>query len=227
MASTQVTEGSAARISQAVATIAPQFIDDPVLVYITNNYSKDQRLPLLNTVFEFMISAAVANKGTIYEAADWKSATVIVPPGKDVANPMTLISSGGLGVFANLGISGTIRSLYEFPRQIGPHKTRVLGKRPFYYVFIVATVPEGRGRGLASKIIKQVLAIAQKEQKPAWLEASTESSKRVYAKLGFKEVGTVVLGKGKCDAKGLPMKGGPGVRLWPMVWEPLEESQHE
>ncbi|KAM3478262.1 hypothetical protein MY5147_002300 [Beauveria neobassiana] len=172
-----------------------------------------------------MISAATANKGTIYEAADWKSATVIVPPGKDVTNPMTLISSGGLGVFANLGISATIKSLYEFPREIGPHKSRVLGKRPFYYVFIVATVPEGRGRGLASTIIKQVLAIAQREQRPAWLEASTEGSKHVYAKLGFKEVGTVVLGKGKCDAKGLPMKGGPGIRLWPMVWEPLKESQ--
>ncbi|EGX93848.1 Acyl-CoA N-acyltransferase [Cordyceps militaris CM01] len=238
MASAQPTEGGLtgterlispwpARISQAIATIAPQFREDPCVTYLLNNLPDDQRIPYLDTFFRFLITAAVANGSTIYEAADWTSATVVVPPGKDVANPVHLVPSGGLGVFAKMGVSGTVKMLYEFPRQLGQCKGPALGKRPFYYVFLVATVPESRGQGLASKTLQQVLHVAQKEQTPAYLEASTEASRRVYAKLGFKQVGTVVLGKGKCDAKGLPKKNGPGITIWPMVWEPLDAVQSQ
>ncbi|OAA63129.1 Acyl-CoA N-acyltransferase [Cordyceps fumosorosea ARSEF 2679] len=230
MASTHLTEGALqgrARTSQAVATLAPQFGEDPCFTYILNKLSDDERLSYLDTVFQFLVTAAVANHGTIYETADWQSAAVVLPPGKDVANPVHFVPSGGLPVFAKLGVSGTVKMLYEFPRYVGAVKEAALGKRRFYYVFLVATVPEGRGQGLASRVLRQVLDVAQKEQVPAWIEASTEASRRVYATVGFKELGTVVLGKGKCDAMGLQMKGGPGITVWPMIWEPLDTIQPE
>ncbi|KAJ6782372.1 hypothetical protein PWT90_06462 [Aphanocladium album] len=186
--------------------------------------SDEKRVSYLETFFRILIKAAVLNGGTIYEAAQWRSAVVVVPPGRDVANPVHFLPAGGLSIFARIGIQGTFKMLFEFPRAVGRYKNPALGKSDCYYIFIVATIPEGRGQGLASKILREVLQVAQKEQKPAWLEATSETSKRVYAKLGFQELGSVTLGKGKSTADGQSKTEGPGIKIWPMIWHPRPNS---
>lgn len=43
---------------------------------------------------------------------------------------------------------------------------------------------------------------------------------RLYAKLGFKTVHTVVVGKGEAGPDGRRKKGGEGVKIWAMIYEP-------
>ena len=60
----------------------------------------------------------------------------------------------------------------------------------------------------ASKLIQDSQAIAQREQLPIWLEATTEHSAKIYSKLGFETIEEIVLGKGKAGANGLAKKDG-------------------
>ena len=63
------------------------------------------------------------------------------------------------------------------------------GKR-VAYIYAVATDPEYRGRGIASKLLAEALQIAEKSGKydlAALIPSSTES-KRLYERLGFEDL---------------------------------------
>lgn len=96
------------------------------------------------------------------------------------------------------------------------------GESRYYYVFFVATKESARGKGFCSAIMRDYQAIASREGVPIWLEATTVKSMRIYQKLGWEVVDELVLGKGKVNADGLPLKGGEGVPVWGMVWWPKD-----
>jgi len=116
--------------------------------------------------------------------------------------------------------------LGEFEPLTGKCKAKGLkGRKDYYYVFFLGTATSCRGQGLCSTIVKQYQQKAEKENKPLWLEATTEYSMKLYAKLGFEMVDEILLGKGKVGADGLQMKGGEGVKIWGMVWWPGEREE--
>ena len=118
--------------------------------------------------------------------------------------------------------------LREFEPATKRVRRRVLaeaGVKDFYYLFFVATREDARGKGLSSALIGKLQERAGRDGLPVWLEATTEYSARVYAKLGFENVGTVVLGKGKVDADGIAQVGGGGVPIHCMIWWPRKETQ--
>jgi GNAT superfamily N-acetyltransferase len=94
-------------------------------------------------------------------------------------------------------------------------------------LFLIATRDDARGRGLSSAVIRRLLERAAKEDAPVWLEATTEASARLYAKLGFKSVGKFVLGEGVAAADGSTEQGGAGVPVDCMVWRPGKEKTGE
>jgi predicted acetyltransferase len=94
------------------------------------------------------------------------------------------------------------------------------GEKNYYYVFFVGTRVDGRGRGLCSAIMKRYQEVASRDQLPIWLEATTEKSMKIYAKLGWEVVDEITLGKGKANADGRQCKDGEGVKIWSMVWWP-------
>ena len=92
----------------------------------------------------------------------------------------------------------------------------------YYYVFFIGTKEEERGKGLCGTIMKQWQGEASKEGKAIVLEATTENSRRLYERLGWKVVDEIVLGKGKVGSDGLRKEGGDGVKIWGMIWRPDE-----
>ena len=100
------------------------------------------------------------------------------------------------------------------------------GQHKHYYIFLVGTMAECEGRGLGTSIVKYWQEIAAREGVPVFLEASTEYSMKLYLKLGFEIVDEGVIGKGKANRQGEIMKGGEGVRLWPMVWRPSGDKSN-
>jgi len=98
------------------------------------------------------------------------------------------------------------------------------GRKDYYYVFFLGTASSARGQGLCSKVVRSYQELAGKDDKPLWLEGTTEYSMKLYAKLGFELVDEIVLGKGKVGADGLPKKDGEGVKIWGMVWWPKTED---
>lgn len=116
--------------------------------------------------------------------------------------------------------------LFEFEPATKRMRKSVLGaSQQFYYLFFVATREDARGKGLSSALIGKLQDRARVEGLPVWLEATTEHSAGVYARLGFERVGTVVLGKGKVGADGLAKMGGEGVKIHCMVWWPERKEK--
>lgn len=74
--------------------------------------------------------------------------------------------------------------------------------------------------GLGTNLLTHWLSKARSENLPVYLEATTARSHRLYLKLGFKDVEAVRIGKGKAAADGTYEKGGEGVPVWCMIWEP-------
>lgn len=119
----------------------------------------------------------------------------------------------------------------DYQGQCDKYKKRHLrdsnGKRltRYHYLFFIATDPDARGQGLASKVIQQRQQQAAKDGLPIWLEASSAHSKDVYARLGFEMVHEMKLGKGTHAASGVPEQGGPGASSWQMIWWPPKEEK--
>jgi ribosomal protein S18 acetylase RimI-like enzyme len=208
-------------VPPAVSVLAPAFAHDPVISYMLNNLTRAARLAYLPAYFRALLTAATLNGASISEADGWASCAVVMPPGADVGNPWTLVPAGLVGILWTLGVRGCWKMIGEFEGVTGRAREREMGRGGrYYYVFFIGTAEEGRGRGLASRLMEEVKEGAGREGMPVWLEATTERSRNLYARLGFEDLGEIVLGKGQVGADGERKKGGEGVRIWPMIWRP-------
>ncbi|WP_055702916.1 GNAT family N-acetyltransferase [Streptomyces silaceus] len=79
--------------------------------------------------------------------------------------------------------------------------------RPHQYLHLVAVHPDRQGEGLGTALVGAVLERCDREGLHAYLEASNERSRDLYARLGFSFMGTA-----------LDLPDGP--RMWPMWREP-------
>lgn len=220
-----ITTGNRSRIPQTTSLYALAFRSDPVITYILCNLPEPQRHAYLEEYFTRIATAAGLNNAIFEEAENFSSISIIIPPGCSVDNPWTLIPAGLFSVLWKLGVAGCWRMLGEFEPATGAVRKRALGgAKRFYYLFFVATSEDARGKGLSSALIRKLQERAKEEDVPVWLEATTEYSSRVYAKLGFEIVDTVVLGKGRAAADGTKQQGGVGVPIFCMIWWPAKRS---
>jgi GNAT superfamily N-acetyltransferase len=222
-----ITTSGRSRIPATASLYATAFRSDPVITYLLSTLSPPERHAYLEEYFTRLATAAGLNDAIFEEAEDFSSISIVLPPGKSVDNPWTLIPAGLFSVLWRLGWKGCWRMLGEFEPATSAVRRKALGasfKANFYYLFFVATREDARGRGLSSALIKSLQDRAAKENLPVWLEATTEYSSRVYAKLGFETVETVVFGKGHADADGTALEGGCGVPVYCMVWWPARDS---
>ncbi len=56
---------------------------------------------------------------------------------------------------------------------------------------MIGVDPARQGMGLGSALLAHALAAVDREAKPAYLEATTESSRDLYARHGFEVIGTI------------------------------------
>lgn len=113
------------------------------------------------------------------------------------------------------------RILWELPIHEKPfHEAALHPGETYFYVFFLGTRPEGRGKGSCSAMVRHYQARAAETNKPIYLEAATAYAWHLYKKLDFQTVGTALIGEGKANLDGTLRKGGPGFRVWGMVWRP-------
>ncbi|MET9121586.1 GNAT family N-acetyltransferase [Streptomyces sp. NPDC004528] len=79
--------------------------------------------------------------------------------------------------------------------------------RAHEYLWMIGVAPERQGEGLGSALVGSVLDRCDAEGLPAYLEASNERSRALYARLGFGDLGR-------------PLELPDGPRMWPMWREP-------
>ncbi|KOV97981.1 acetyltransferase [Streptomyces sp. NRRL B-1140] len=84
--------------------------------------------------------------------------------------------------------------------------------RAHEYLWMIGVAPGRQGEGLGTALIESVLDRCDREALPAYLEASSARSRKLYERLGFELVGPV-----------LDLPDGPA--MWPMWREPGPQRQ--
>lgn len=221
MAHPTITTGGKDRVPQASSLYEGAFRNDPVIAYMCCNLTTEARNAWLYIYFTGLLTAAGLNGALFDEADDWSSCSVIMAPGQRVDNPWTLMQAGLPRIVRKLGFKGCARMLWEYTPLTDAAKAKGLkGQSKYYYVFFLATREDARGRGLSSALMEKAKERARAENVPLWLEATTEYSWKLYARLGFETVERMVLGEGSVGGNGEVKNGGEGVPIWGMVWWP-------
>jgi hypothetical protein len=96
-------------------------------------------------------------------------------------------------------------------------KYRRLRNSPYWYLFVIGRESSYKGSSVLPRLILPVIQKAKEQGIPLWLEATTEHSRILYEKLGFKVVEELKVGKGQCDKTGNLVEGGEGVSMWAMI----------
>ena len=184
-----------AEIPAAVEVLARAFYADPVWGWAFPD--PEQRLGQHRAVWGLVAKAALS-----YESAwltgDCGAVALWIPPGKPELRPEDEERLEGLLV--ELLGDGATRVLETFERFEAAHPTA----EPHYYLSLLATNPDQRGRGLGMGLLAATLKQIDAEGAPAFLESSNPVNTPRYERLGF----------AVCGEFELP-GGGPSVtQMW-------------
>ena len=181
----------------AISCLTRAFQDDPVLAYL---FEDEEQRPLLLSAFfanRIAVNSPTDHLLVPMKPDDSSAAALWERPEKDPTNDSTF-SAMVAGLTAILGeewITDRLVNLFV----LGEAKP----KTPDWYLGFVGTLPEARGKGLASALISSVTEICDTENIPAYLESSSPDNVPLYERHGFRITG---------EAK---IKDGPTV---PLMW---------
>lgn len=167
---------------QAVQVLAQAFHDDPVMNWISNKPG------FINLMFEFTLPLFLPH-GLTYMAGEGKGVAAWLGPGSKLKWPFNL------GNFWRMLRFGGLSFLCRFARS-GMQTEKYHPGEPHYYLFAIGALPEMRGQGVGTALIKQVLQRCDAEGIPAYLENSKEENLAFYRGHGFEVQRKIKFGRG-------------------------------
>lgn len=182
-------------LEAATETLARAFYADPVWSWAFAD--SEWRLEQLRAVWG-LVGEAALSYGSAWVTGDCAAVALWIPPGKPELRPedeerLEEMLTESLG-------DGAERVLNTFERFEDAHPEG----EPHYYLSLLATNPEHRGRGLGMGLLAATLERIDAEAVPAFLESSNPVNTPRYERLGF----------AVCGEFALP-EGGPGVtQMW-------------
>jgi GNAT superfamily N-acetyltransferase len=165
-----------AEIPAAVETLARAFHADPVWSWAFPD--PDLRLEQHRAVWGLVATAALG-----YESAwltgDCAAVALWIPPGKPELRPEDEERLDEM--LTELLGDGAARVLETFARFEAAHPET----EPHYYLSLLGTSPDQRGRGLGMGLLAATLERIDAEGAPAFLESSNPANTPRYERLGF------------------------------------------
>ncbi|AEO55239.1 GCN5-related N-acetyltransferase-like protein [Thermothelomyces thermophilus ATCC 42464] len=161
---------------------------------------------LVYTVAAHCISGLVTAVGP-----ECDSVALWVPPGKHLDGWWTQLRSGMWRLYFQFSHEARKRYFDEILPLLHDTKAQVLGDRngEEWYLSYLGTKPSSQGRGYAAKLLKDVMARADAENRPIYLESSSLANNAYYEKFDFEVKRDIFLERGPVP-----------VRLSIMVREP-------
>jgi ribosomal protein S18 acetylase RimI-like enzyme len=177
-------------LDRAVLTSARAFSPDPMITWVFPDAAG--RLAGSRALMRVLVEYGL-RYGRVTASHDAQAVCVWIPPGRGITIPR-LIRSGMLGVPLRTGLGPFSRFMAANETMDRIHKARVPG--PHWYLFGVAVDPELHNRGIGSAIIREGLALADRESRPCYLETSEPRNLALYKRLGFVVLQEAILGRG-------------------------------
>jgi GNAT superfamily N-acetyltransferase len=131
---------------------------------------------------------------TTWVVGRYAAAAVWIPPGGSDVPDDQLADYEGLIAELVGPRAPEVMELDERFEAIHPHD------RPHYYLPLLGTHPDHRGRGLGMRLLAHNLALFDAEGIPAYLESTNPANDRRYERLGFVKVGEVSTPDGRHSA---------------------------
>jgi ribosomal protein S18 acetylase RimI-like enzyme len=179
-----------------VDTLTAVFHDDPVFVWWVPDLQR--RPAILRGFFEVVVDVFAPRDELYLTEPEPISTAVWVPPGGQPGGDEEEQMVGSM-VAAAAETSDRLLAALELMEEQHPHD-------PHAYLFFLATLPQWRSRGIGSAVMREVLDRCDRDGTPAYLEATSLDSRRLYLRHGFEVTGEIRL------------PDGPS--MWPMWREP-------
>lgn len=160
--------------------LALSFEGYPLFEYFANykyNISKMQKF--------WKVSLKTMSKNTFFVADNEyaNSLAVFSPYEKSGVSIWKYIKAGGLGMIAKIGIRSVIR-MARFEKFALNIKNKYSNPN-CWYLYAFVTIPEHRGKGLGSKIIKPMMDYLDQNNQDCYLETLLPINVKIYNKYGF------------------------------------------
>ncbi len=194
---------AANQVNEASEVVARAFHDDPIAVWLLPDESK--RLEVQRWMAAASLRYALTH-GEIYTTAgEVEGIALWIPPGKYPLSVLRLLLAGWILAPLKMGMA-TFRRFMDLANYY-EHLHRRNVPRWHWYLMTLGVDPPHQGQGVGGSLIQPVLARADSEGLPCYLETEKERNLRFYGRHGFE----VVL-------EGDLRNGGP--HFWNMKREP-------
>ena len=189
----------------AARVLAGAFADDP---HITGLLPEDRRQDRMEQMFRFETLSNLRTGGHVYLAVDTADAatasgtdttTATTATAATTAAPLGVAFWGAPGQEAGwreqLTEAVAMRRIYgrrfKDVKRTYREVARYRPKAPHWYLKVIGTAPEARGRGVGSALIRHGLAQADRAGVGVYLESSTPENVPIYARYGFVEISEI------------------------------------
>jgi GNAT superfamily N-acetyltransferase len=162
---------------QVITTLCRAFFDDRIYRWMVPD--DDQRRRSAATFYTRFVGACWPH-GQVYAGGAGKGAALWVPPsaelvGEHEAEAFTHDLLESAGDDACSARTAQVFALLDEHHPSDPH----------WYLAFMGVDPSAQGQGIGSALLTAVLAIADRDGSPAYLEASCPENRRLYERNGF------------------------------------------
>lgn len=172
------------QIGASAAALARAFYDDPMMVWIQPDDAKRARS------LEWFMSKGVLyghKYGEVHTTAgDVDGNAVWLPPGDTKVSPMRMMRTGMIAAPLKFGIGPFNRFLKVMNVMEHLHERDM--PQPHWYLMILGVDPPRQGQGIGGGLIAPVLARADAEGLPCYLETAKVRNVAFYQKHGFEVI---------------------------------------
>jgi GNAT superfamily N-acetyltransferase len=193
MESPSITSASKSDQQRAVSAIVTAFSSDPIARWFFPE--PDQYLTYFPQLVP-MMAAGTFDHDSAYCAEGFVAAALWLPPG---------VHSDAEAI-AELAMKAIPERDWETRFTFAGRQGEQHPTDPHWYLPLIAVDPPFQGRGLGSALLKHALQVCDRDGLPAYLEATSEGSRRLYERHGFEATGEIQF------ADSPPM--------WPMLRKP-------
>ncbi|MCC2314900.1 GNAT family N-acetyltransferase [Cellulomonas xiejunii] len=153
--------------------------DDDRVARLSRVYAAVARMTLASGGVVDLARAGAA--GPVVGVAVWEPPDLALGRWAQVREVPTLVGAVGLR-----HLPAAVRALRAFAAQ--------RPRYPHWFLAYVGAAPAARGQGVGSTLLAHRLAVVEGTGMPVYLEATTDASRRLYERFGFRATGTIELG---------------------------------